>query len=278
MALTRLKKTKLSCFCKNKDIYKNKIIYKKKPKKETDFKIKKKNYLRGYDKCQKCNHFFSNHNYNLEKLYNKNYSKFTYGSQIKIKKTFDKIINLPLNKSDNKNRVKRILKIIKKTDKCLDVGSGLGVFPYELHQRNVNITALEKDKNLKKHLKNINLKIKNFELLIKKKRKFDFVSFNKIIEHVQKPDILVKKFLKLVKNGGLLYIEVPSTKALNDKVGIYREEFFIEHFHVFSRESLISFLKKVKLNIIFIRDIIEKSNKYTLIALAQKKNENQKKK
>ena len=103
-----------------------------------------------------------------------------------------------------------------------------------------------------------------------KKKKFDFISFNKIIEHIQKPEIFVKDFLLLTKINGLIYIEVPSIKALSDKIGILREEFFIEHFHVFSRESLSFFLKRLKLKILFINDIVEKSNKYTLIALAQK--------
>ena len=271
MALIKVKKIKLSCFCEYKYIHKNKITYRSKPKNETDFKIKKKNYLRGYDKCLKCNHFFANHNYDLEKLYNKNYSSLTYGSQKKIKKTFEKIINLPVTKSDNKNRVKRVLKIINNSYDCLDVGSGLGVFPYELHKNKFKITALEKDKNLRNHLKRLNLKVKDFNLLLKNKRKFDFVSFNKIIEHIQKPETFVKKILRLIKIKGLLYIEVPSTNALNDKLGVLREEFFIEHFHIFSKKSLIFFLKKLKLKIIYVKNIVEKSNKYTLIALAQKK-------
>ena len=269
MAIIKIKKTKISCFCSSKNIHKNKIIYKSKPKNETDFKIKKKDYFRGYDKCIKCGHYFSNHKYDLEKIYNKNYSNLTYGTQNKIKKTFKKIIDLPINKSDNKNRVKRVLKIVDNSYNCLDVGSGLGVFPYELHKKNINITALEKDKNLRNHLKHLNLKIKDFNALTKDKRDFDFISFNKIIEHIQKPDIFVKKFLKFIKVNGLLYIEVPSTKALNDKLGVLREEFFIEHFHVFSKKSLANLIKNLKLKVIYIKNIVEKSNKYTLIALAK---------
>ena len=49
-----------------------------------------------------------------------------------------------------------------------------------------------------------------------------------------------------------------------------REEFFIEHFHVFSKKSVILFLKKNKLKIIYVKDLIEKSGKYTLIAVAKK--------
>lgn len=260
-----------NCFCKNNKIDKNKIIYKSKPKKETDFKIKKKNYLRAYHQCQNCHHFFANHNYDLEKLYKKYYSSLTYGSQQKIKNTFNKIIDLPIHKSDNKYRVKRVMKIIKKNYKCLDIGSGLGVFPYELKRKKILVECLEKDKNLKNHLKLIKLKTVKLSILKKNFRnKFDFISFNKVIEHIQKPDIFVRKFLNLLKFKGYLYIEVPSIKALNNKLGTMREEFFIEHFHVFSKKSTIMFLKNLKLEIIYVKDIVEKSGKYTLVALAKK--------
>ena len=102
MAIIKIKKTKISCFCSSKNIHKNKIIYKSKPKNETDFKIKKKDYFRGYDKCIKCGHYFSNHKYDLEKLYNKNF----WGD--KTKQGFYK-------KTINEKRKKEILGINPKT-------------------------------------------------------------------------------------------------------------------------------------------------------------------
>lgn len=265
------KKTNANCFCDKKKIQKNKIIYKLKPYGETDFRIRRQNYYRVYHHCTNCNHYFASHNFDLEKLYQKNYSKNTYGSQKKIRNTFEKIINLPLYKSDNKNRIKRILKIVKKHYKCLDVGSGLGIFPFELKKNSIKVDCIEKDNNLKRHLKNLKLKLKSNEIFHKNSKiQYDFISMNKVLEHIQKPNIFIDKFLKLLKNNGILYLEVPSIKALKDKLGSKREEFFIEHFHVFSKKSVILFLKKKKLKIIYIKDLIEKSGKYTLIAVAKK--------
>ena len=79
--------------------------------------------------------FFSFFNFSLKNLYYEKYSQNAYGNQKKIKSTFDKIINLPISKSDNKNRVKRCVKFLNKNDKIFDIGCGLSVFLYELKKR-----------------------------------------------------------------------------------------------------------------------------------------------
>ena len=260
-----------SCFCKKKKIIKNILTYNSKPINETDFKIKKNQYKRFYSKCCICNHYFANHEYDLEELYKKNYSKFTYGSQKKIFNTFKKIINLPDIKSDNKSRVKRVLKDIKKNFTCLDVGSGLGVFPYELKKKNINVDCLERDKNLNKHLKKLKLSVVNNSVFSKKNfAKYNLITMNKIIEHIEKPKNFLKDFFNLLKRSGYLYIEVPSISALKSKLGKKSEEFFIEHFHVFSKKSLKILLESIDLKIIYIKNIKENSGKYTIIALAKK--------
>jgi 2-polyprenyl-3-methyl-5-hydroxy-6-metoxy-1,4-benzoquinol methylase len=274
MVIAKKKTIKTSCFCKNKNIIKNILGYDTRPLGETDFKIKNSKYKRFYSKCEYCNHYFANHSFDLEKLYKKNYSIFTYGSQKKMLKTFEKINSLSKSKSDNKSRVKRILKNIKKNFNCLDIGSGLGIFPHALQEKNFKVTCLEKDKNLKAHLKSIKLKVINDKILYQKKHnKYDFISMNKIIEHIEVPKIFLKKVVKLLERQGYLYIEVPSISALKSKLGHNSEEFFIEHFHVFSKKSLEFLITSIKLKIIYIKDIKENSGKYTLIALA-KKNEN----
>ena len=93
---------------------------------------------------------------------------------------------------------------------------------------------------------------------------------NKIIEHIENPKLFLSKFLNLLKKPGYLYIEVPSISALKSKLGKSSEEFFIEHFHIFSKKSLKNLLKLINLKIIYVKDIKENSGKYTLLALAKK--------
>tara|TARA_B100000886_G_C20400576_1_gene482403 strand:+ start:757 stop:1575 length:819 start_codon:yes stop_codon:yes gene_type:complete len=271
MVIKSKKSIKTSCFCINKKIIQNILRYNSKPLGETDFRIKKKEYKRSYSKCNNCDHYFSNHNYDLEKLYRMNYSKLTYGSQQKIFYIFRKVLNLPKSKSDNKFRIKRVMKIVKKNFVCLDVGSGLGVFPYELKKNKIKVHCLEKDKNLNKHLKKMKLDVVNNSIFLKKNSsKYDLITMNKIIEHIENPKLFLSKFLNILKKPGYLYIEVPSTSALKSKLGKRSEEFFIEHFHIFSKKSLKNLLNFINLKIIYVKDIKENSGKYTLLALAKK--------
>jgi hypothetical protein len=73
-----------------------------------------------------------------------------------------------------------------------------------------------------------------------------------------------------LKKKGYFYIEVPDIEAKKDNLGYDREEFFIEHHHVFSKTSLILMLSKLNLRIKKIEQIRDPSSKYTLFCFAQK--------
>ena len=103
----------LNC-CDQKKLI-NSFTYNKKPPGETDFGIK--NYFRIYKKCTYCSHMFSYFNFNLNNLYKIKYSSSAYGDLNNIYQNFKKIISLPNKNSDNKNRVKRCLKYLKKKNK-----------------------------------------------------------------------------------------------------------------------------------------------------------------
>ena len=123
----------------------------------------------------------------------------------KIYKTFKKIINLPNSQSDNFFRLKRFLKYFKSKNislkKVIDIGSGTGVFPYSLLNKDIHITCLEPDTNLSKHLSN-NLRltvIKKDFFQINFKKKYDVVTLNKVLEHVQDPFKFMHKIYTILK-------------------------------------------------------------------------------
>ena len=252
-------------FCNNKK-FKVKFFYEEKPKKETYFGIKKKDYKRCYIECSDCNHFYSIMTFNINKLYSKKYSESTYGK--KVLKTFKKIINLPNSRSDNFYRLKRFLKYFKLKNilikDLIDIGSGTGVFPYSLMNQNISITCLEPDINLSKHLsKNLRLNIirKDF-YQINFKKKYDVVTLNKVLEHVQNPFMFMHKVYKILKKNGIVYLEVPDAISAS-KYGKTREEFFVEHLHGFSNLSLKRLFYKTKFKLKIIKNIKEPSGKYT---------------
>ena len=259
------------CKSKKKNL---KLIYsyKTKPKNEPDYKVK--NYTRSVIQCNNCLHFFANHKINTNHLYKKNYSLISHGENLYSK--FNKIIKLK-EKSDNFHRVERILnffnKIKKKKINFLDIGSGLGIFLYSLRKKiNWNLTGIEPDLNFYNFSKNkLNLNIKNIDFNKNNlKKKYNIITLNKVIEHVKSPDLFLHKTKKLLKRNGFIYIEVPDGVAAHkSRQGKNREEFFLDHLHIFSIKSLKNVLVKNKFKVIKIENIKERSGKYTIYAFAK---------
>ena len=95
-------------------------------------------------RCKVCGHFTANHKIKVHEFYEKNYSIISHGND--LRKKFNKLLSLK-SKSDNHHRVRRILSKFKnlktKEIKLLDVGSGLGIFLYQLKKK----SKLESNRN-----------------------------------------------------------------------------------------------------------------------------------
>tara|TARA_Y100000589_G_C27147487_1_gene627473 strand:- start:53 stop:1270 length:1218 start_codon:yes stop_codon:yes gene_type:complete len=266
----------LKCSC-NHDFREILFEYDKPPKGETDFNINQKEYKRRYEKCLTCGHCFSLHDIDLESLYKESYVNSTYKGSIHDK--FKKIISLPPEKSDNQGRVKRIANFASfyKLDNLkinlLDIGSGLGVFPYMIKKLGWNCTAIDPDNraidHLEKELKINSIKGDLFDLSINEN--FEIITLNKVLEHVYDPVKMLIKASKMLRNHGFIYLELPDAEEAS-KEGKEREEFFIEHHHVFSMTSLNLMAKSAFLNPIKIERLKEPSGKYTLVAFLKKNN------
>ena len=83
-------------------------------------------------------------------------------------------------------------------------------------------------------------------------------------------DILktLKIFKKVLKYKGKIYLELPSTDAVEE--GYKRQEFFSEHINVFSKKSAFIFFSKQGFNIDKLISIKEIGNKYTLRIILSK--------
>lgn len=248
----------------------------KKIHKENIFGLNPKNYKRKIYQCLKCRHFFNIHRHEkfLNKVYSNSYSKYSYGN---IKKKFQYIYNLPNRVSTNYSRYKYLSFFLKKRNiqKVLDIGSGSGIFPYTLKENGYEVEFVEKDLTSYKFLKN-ELKLKPYakDLLKKRnmKKKFDLITCNKVLEHFTSKNLkkIILKIRKILVKKGIVYVEVPDAYCAK-KHGFERQEFFFEHFHIFSKNSLKKLFLKNKFHIISIKQVVEKNNKFTLRLLAYKK-------
>lgn len=277
-SLNNLRKS-LNCYC-NKKFFFQQLIYKAPPKCEINFNIEKKKYHRSFFYCKNCNHWFSDlKTINLGNLYEGNFNNSIYKNN--FFKTFKKITELPKSRSDNFQRCKRIKIFIdnffknfdKKNLKILDVGSGMGVFPFVMKKFGYNCEAVDPDKNAVTHIIK-HVKIKSYLgdfIKIKSKKKYNLVTFNKVLEHVVNPGLLLKhthKFLK--RNNSIIYVELPDgEQAIKTLEGKNKQEFTIDHLHVFSSQSLEKLLRLSGFISLLSSRYIEPSGKLTISAFAK---------
>ena len=258
---------KITCICGYK-CTKIKFKYNKRPPEEKIFKISSE-YKRNFYQCENCNHMIAKHFFTVKQMYTKQYFELVYGSEIGMAKKFNFITNLPLKKSDNKNRANRIEKFFNyKKLNALDIGSGSGVFLFEMKKKGWAVTGFEKDKRYADFCrKNLNIKIhtKGFCAL---NPRFNLITLNKVLEHMERPVNLLRYVKKKLNGEGYVYIEVPDILAATK--GKNRQEFGLEHQHVFSIQSLDNMITKSGLVTMEIKRLHEPSDKHTLYAFAKK--------
>lgn len=152
-----------------------------------------------------------------------------WGLNLKKNSPISKVIDLvgvPHVGARLRNRmVLRTLKSKKKIKSIIDVGGGIGLTGFYLHQFGYEYFGLDKS----------GYKIKIARRLLKESRfggidfihadifgkvniskRFDCALSMEVLEHVKKPGEMLKRISKFIKNGGYLILTFPSTHKLND--------------------------------------------------------------
>jgi SAM-dependent methyltransferase len=230
-------------------------------------------YARRYDRCDTCGHWFSRHAIDLSGLYGGGYADATYGA--KMRETYDRIMALPAEKSDNTGRVASILRFAAthrlpsgRTPRLLDIGSGLAVFPARMKtESGWDCTALDPDARMAAHAREVAgvAAIAGDFLTLPGDAlgRFDVITLNKVLEHVEDPVAMLARCEAALARGGFVYVELPDGEAAAAE-GPGREEFFIEHHHVFSPASFALMAARAGFSPVLIERLREPSGKFTL--------------
>lgn len=247
-----------------------------KPEGETEFNIPPDKYLRRMARCTACGVFINRHSLIPQDFYSGKYNAETYKD--KLRSTFQRIMSLPREMSDNKQRVVRVHKFlaghgrIPTATRILDIGSGLCVFLAEMKKLGYHCTCIDPDQSSVEHaIENAKVddaftgSVENFS----SHKKFDVVTLNKVLEHVENPLGMLLKAKELLEKEGHVYLELPDADGALKLGGIIdREEFYIEHLTVFNPKSMAVLIEKAGLNICEIKQIVEPSGKATIYSLA----------
>ena len=242
-----------------------------KPDRETVYNISIYEYERHLFLCRNCRVYFNLHNMLPENFYEASYNEATYNQN--LIDTYNRIMALPLEESDNKNRVKRILNVLLSQGispgdaSVLDIGSGLCVFLGELKKHGCYCVCIDPDAISTKHaIENAHIDkahtgtLNNFQ----SSNRFHLITLNKVLEHVKDPLSILLEAKRFLRRKGLIYVELPDGDgALKNGSFIDRQEFYIEHFTIFNSDSIRYLADQAGLKCLGIEKIHEPSNKYT---------------
>jgi SAM-dependent methyltransferase len=228
-------------------------------------------YRRELYRCSLCGHFISVFAL-AQAFYAGEYVDATYGDADGMRKTFDRIMALPPERSDNAGRVARIAAFAAAhlpaaARRILDVGSGLCVFLARMKANGWQCTALDPDPRAAVHAREVAGvtgicgSLPNDSL-----GTFDAIAFNKVLEHIADPIALLAAAKPLVADHGFVYVELPDGEAAAREAGFGREEFFVEHLHVFSMASFARLAERAGFEVRELERLREPSSKFTLRA------------
>jgi SAM-dependent methyltransferase len=152
----------------------------------------------------------------------------------------------------------------------LDVGSGLCVFLHGMKAAGWRGTALDPDERAVAHAREVVGvdAICGDWMTAKIEGRYDLITFNKVLEHVVDPVAMLARARQGLTPGGMVYLELPDGEAAAPPrgEGFGREEFFIEHHHVFSLASVSLLAEKAGFSAVTVERLREPSTKYTLRA------------
>ena len=247
------------------------------PAGETDFGIVPGQYQRSVFRCARCSVFFSVHDLFPPNMYRRQYNVAKYAQR--MKETYLRIRNLPLARSDNKQRAGRIAAFLdqrwgERDDTwILDVGSGLCVFVGEMKDLGFKGFCIDPDPLAVEHARvTVGVDgahvgtLEDFDA----EREFRLISFNKVLEHVSDPIDQLARARKHLAPRGVVYVEVPDgERALSLGELRDREEFYIEHVTIFDGPSLRYLAAAAGLQCTVLESIHEPSDKCTLFAFME---------
>ena len=212
-------------------------------------------------------HMVSRHQMGVATSYSGDYVDATYGGVDGMRAAFDRVVGLPPEKSDNAGRVHRVREFAathftgRQPVKLLDVGAGLGVFPHAARKIGWDCTAIDPDKRAVDHLERevgVNAICDDF-MTVANLGRFDIVTFNKVLEHVNDPVAMLHHAHAFLAP----HIELPDGEMAAEE-GQGREEFFIEHLHIFSFASTVMLANQAGFAPLAVERHREPSGKFTL--------------
>ena len=180
-----------------------------------------------------------------------------------INKSYENIVD-NIHVSQDASRIytfnrslKKIIKILKisntKKFNFLDIGSASGAFLKALKYKGFNETGYEPSKWMVDYGRreySINLHQGRIQD-ISNEKKFDFISFWDVIEHVTDLNATLKKIDGISKTDTILIINVPDTESYACKMLKFKWPFYLNvHLYYFNKKSIKKVFEKINFELV----------------------------
>lgn len=125
----------------------------------------------------------------------------------------------------------------------LEIGCSTGIFMQLAKERNIKMIGIEPMQNSFNIAKNKNLTVINefFSKNFYYDKRFDFIIFNDVFEHIPKINEIIDKCNELLNNNGILIINLPSNEGVLYNIAKFFNFFsismFLERLWQFNTES-----------------------------------------
>ena len=265
-----------ACPITGESIARRVFVYNCAPEGETEFEFANEDYYREVWQFQPTGHYVSVHEMGDSLDYTGDYVSSTYSDGEGIHRAFQRVQDLPPEKSDNAGRVRYLLGVVSQYGlshedlSVVDVGSGTGVFPFAITELGWRCLAIDPDLRAVEHMETrlgLDALCGEFDSGLEIGQ-FDLLTLNKVLEHVVDPVGMLSLVHEYTRPAGLVYLEVPDGETA-ELAGQGREEFFVDHHHVFSARSIEYLATQVGLECLAIERLTEPSSKFSLRVLCR---------
>ena len=142
----------------------------------------------------------------------------------------------------------------------LDVGCSAGAFMEIAQERRFEVRGLELNCQEAEIARSRGFTVAELDLVsLDSGETFDAISLWDVFEHLKRPDLLLRKALSLLNEGGVLFLQIPSADSLSARVLQERCNMFdgVEHVALYTHSSIRDLLEREKFEILEIIDVID---------------------
>ena len=161
---------------------------------------------RAWKRCDGCGFYQHERNYplsNLDVIYENGYRDRGLNGE-SIEESFSRISRIP--ESENAKRVEWVIRN-GVPDTLLDIGSGIGIFPYVMKENGASVWCNEINSDSIRFINSLGIKCTK---ALPFHTDFSLVSLIHVLEHMEEPKEFLTHIKPLVRPKGSLYVEVPS--------------------------------------------------------------------